>query len=309
MGRIRSIHPGLFTDETFVTLSHPCRWFYMGLLTECDDQGVFEWNGVKLKMRLAPADNDVAAGDLLDELGRADKVCRFEHDGRHYGAVRNFRRFQRPKKPHRAHPLPPELRTYVGLPATSSEPDPGIKEGGSEPGDDKPPPVPQKGEKSPQMEDGGGRREGGGDPPPLPSGAAPPGARERDAQSHPVDDLRGARETKRAGRTGARLPEEWKLDATDIAFARARGFSEIEIAEIAMRFKTHWTKGPGRNKTHVMWSEAWRNGAGGYTAWQSWVSKETPKGKGHAQTTRRDENAAAAFDALRGARNGQPDPR
>lgn len=144
MARIRSVHPGLFTDETFVVLTHPARWFLIGLLTECDDQGVFEWNAIKLKMRLAPADNDVAAGDLLDELAAHNKVRRFEHGGRQYGAVRNFRKYQRPKKPNSIHPLPPELRDYVQVNARSSELD-----------DGEPQPVPRKSELPQQMEEGG----------------------------------------------------------------------------------------------------------------------------------------------------------
>ena len=31
MARIRSIHPGLFTDEKFVVLSEPAQVFFMGL--------------------------------------------------------------------------------------------------------------------------------------------------------------------------------------------------------------------------------------------------------------------------------------
>ncbi len=41
MARIRSIHPGLFTDEAFMALSLLARVVLPGLWTECDDQGVF----------------------------------------------------------------------------------------------------------------------------------------------------------------------------------------------------------------------------------------------------------------------------
>jgi hypothetical protein len=49
MSRIRSIHPGFFADETFVMLSPLARLFWIGLLTEADDQGIFEWKPVTLK--------------------------------------------------------------------------------------------------------------------------------------------------------------------------------------------------------------------------------------------------------------------
>jgi hypothetical protein len=160
MARIRSVHPGLFTDEAFVSCGALARLLLIGLWTEADDQGVFEWKPITLKMRILPVDNvDVDA--LLDELSVLNVVRSYEHDGRKYGAIRNFRKYQRPKKPNSVHFIPPEFRTYVGLSAPSSEPEP-VKET----------PVPKKSEIAPQMEDGGGRRRGnsvpngtGGTPP------------------------------------------------------------------------------------------------------------------------------------------------
>jgi hypothetical protein len=147
MARIRSIHPGLWTDEAFVGLSDPAQLLYLGLLTEADDQGIFEWKPITLQMRLRPTKGPV--DELLSELERAEKIVSYELVGRKYGAIRNFRLFQRPKKPNSVHPIKPELRTYVGLERHSGEPDRVESH-----------PVPQKGEKSPQMEDGGWR---GGD--------------------------------------------------------------------------------------------------------------------------------------------------
>lgn len=122
MARIRSVHPSLFTDEAFVTLCPHARLLAIGVWTECDDQGAFEWKPVTLKMRLFPVDNvDIAA--LLGELERHNVVKRYSVDGREYGAVRNFRRFQKPKKPKYVHPMPPEWRTYAGSSDPSGEPD------------------------------------------------------------------------------------------------------------------------------------------------------------------------------------------
>jgi hypothetical protein len=146
VARIRSVHPGLFTDEAFVTCSAFARLLVIGLWTEADDQGVFEWKPVMIKMRLFPADN-IDAAALLAELCVANLIARFQCAGKEYGAVRNFRRFQRPKKPNSIHPLPDEFRTYVALSGDSSEPT-----------DDDAGQVPPKSELGPQMEDGGGRR-------------------------------------------------------------------------------------------------------------------------------------------------------
>lgn len=146
MSRIRSIHPGLWTDEEFVGLSAYARLLFMGLWNECDDKGVFEWKPLTIKMRLLPADNiDVAA--LLEEITTAGSIRQYEVDGKPYGAVRNFCKFQRPKKPNDIHPTTAEIRAFCG---TSGEP---VSDGSAPVGNQ----FGTSGEKSPQMEDGGGR--------------------------------------------------------------------------------------------------------------------------------------------------------
>lgn len=149
MARIRSIHVGLFTDEAFMAASMPARLLIPGLWVEAWDDGVFEWKPLTLKAKLFPVDNvDVAA--LLEELASLNFVRRFERGGKQYGAIRNFGKFQRPKKPNSSGVLPPEFRTYVGLSVQSSEPNGADHEA-----------IPQKGENGSQMEDGGGNKEDG----------------------------------------------------------------------------------------------------------------------------------------------------
>lgn len=120
MARIRSIHPGLFTDEAFASLSMAARVLLLGIWTEADDHGVFEWKPVTLKMRIMPADN-VNIAELLNECAAVDVVKLFS-SGKSYGVVRNFCRYQRPKKPKYVHPMPQELRTYAGLNEDGSVP-------------------------------------------------------------------------------------------------------------------------------------------------------------------------------------------
>lgn len=144
MSRIRSIHPGFFTDEDLVTVSPWARLLFIGLGVEADDKGVFEWKPITIKMRVFPADA-VDMDTLLTELVSIDAIADYELGGRKYGAIRNFRRFQRPKKPNDIHPITSEFRTYVGLTGTSSPPVPHQCPTGTE--------------KSPQMEDGGWRKE------------------------------------------------------------------------------------------------------------------------------------------------------
>jgi 5-methylcytosine-specific restriction endonuclease McrA len=121
MGRIRSIHPGLFTDESFITASMASKVLIVGLWTEADDSGVFEWKPIRLKMRLFPADN-VTIDTLLEELSGLNIVRQFEVEGKQFGAIRNFRKWQRPKAPQCIHPCPNEIAEYTGLVAAMEAP-------------------------------------------------------------------------------------------------------------------------------------------------------------------------------------------
>lgn len=105
MPRIRSMHPGQWTDERFVTCSPLARLLAIGVRNEADDNGIFEWKPLTLKMRLFPADNcDVS--EMLAELVETEQVFRYRVGNREYGIIRNFTKFQSPKKPSFYHPVP-----------------------------------------------------------------------------------------------------------------------------------------------------------------------------------------------------------
>lgn len=112
MARIRSIHPGIFTDEAFVSVSVHARLLFIGVWCEADDQGIFEWRPLTLRMRIFPTDTvDIAA--VLAELASLDMVRSFTADGRQYGAVRNFCLYQRPKFFKALFPLPAQIAPFV----------------------------------------------------------------------------------------------------------------------------------------------------------------------------------------------------
>ena len=122
MSRIRSIHPGIFTDEAFMTASPHARILVMGLWCEALDDGVFEWKPLTLKVRLMPADA-VEIEPLLDELERLNFVRRFQAKGKAFGVIRNFQKFQRPKKPRHSGLLPNELAPYARGDGPADEPE------------------------------------------------------------------------------------------------------------------------------------------------------------------------------------------
>src|ERR1700760_727970 len=110
VARIRSVHPDLFLDEAFVSLKIATRVFLIGLWTECDDHGAFEWQPSRLRFKILPAEG-IAGDALLGELEQANIIKKVDIDGRAYGLVRNFCRFQRPKKPTYKVDIPVEHRS------------------------------------------------------------------------------------------------------------------------------------------------------------------------------------------------------
>lgn len=159
MARIRSVHPGLFTDEAFMSCSMAARVLVIGLWTEADDQGIFPWKPLTLKARILPVD-DVDVPSLLSELCDNGLIFQFTENQKEYGAVRNFRKFQRPKKPNSVHPLPNRIRGFVGLSIPKGETEGPVTSTSSEP---VPHQSPTAGGKPPQMEDGGDKVEEVGD--------------------------------------------------------------------------------------------------------------------------------------------------
>ena len=146
MARIRSVHPGLASDEAFMSMSMACKAAWPLLWTECDDNGVFEWKPIVLKARIFPADNvDFAA--VLAELESLECIKRVIVEGKTYGIIRNFGKFQRPKNPSYRYELPKEHRLFAGF---SDSPPPALPQPSGSPT-----------ENPPQMKEGGGNRGGG----------------------------------------------------------------------------------------------------------------------------------------------------
>lgn len=165
MARIRSVHPSLWTDDDFVSLSAFARLMLIGIWNEADDHGLLPWKPTRLKMRIFPAD-DVNPRALMEELRKARFIVEIERGGEPYVAVKNFRKFQRPQRPSAPIiPIDREIARIVGLekpnefpPAPSALREPSVS----------PPRIP------PQMEDGMVEGNGSSEEPSGSSGAAAP---------------------------------------------------------------------------------------------------------------------------------------
>src|ERR1044072_2967872 len=96
--QIRSIHPGLTSDEAFMSMTMTTKAAWTPLWMHCDDHGIFEWKPIVLKALIFPADN-VDFAQVLAELETLGCIRKFGIDGKPYGIIRNFAKYQRPKNP------------------------------------------------------------------------------------------------------------------------------------------------------------------------------------------------------------------
>ena len=276
MARIRSLHPGQWTDEDFVACSMAARLLALGLRNEADDNGVFEWKPLAIKMRLFPADAvDVAV--LLDELSANNQVRAFEDSGKRYGVIRNFRRWQRPDKPKSWLPLPDDLRPYAGLVDDKSA----ISRR----------PVGDQSAKT-SAEVGCRRKEEdvGGNPDseaPRAVALVSPATDEPDLLAIPesIDKRKATRLP-----VDWTLPDDWRRRAID---ARHRhGLPAIDLDLEAEKFANYWHARSGQGGTKRDWAATWQNwclnagsrGGAGLSASPDWdaVDRAIDKKMGHA---------------------------
>jgi hypothetical protein len=244
MPRIRSIHPGFLTDEAVMDLTVGCPLaplFLVGLWIQSDDHGIFEWKPLTMKARILPAiSGDIAS--IFEALQGANVILKFSVNGRDYGAIRNFCRFQRPKSPKYAHPMPTEIGNYVGF--ANEKPEPEDDEGGSGSEDTAPKAIPipqnvemptaellsfpQNGEIGPQRKEEGGKVSK--KPPSLRD--VPPSVR------------------------GSRLPADWTPGDEGWHFASDLG---LDPNAVLGKFRDYWAAQPGQKGVKVEWQATWRN--------------------------------------------------
>ena len=225
MARIRSVHPGQWTDAKFVRCSPLARLLALALRNEADDQGVFVWEPVDLKIRLLPMDAvDVDA--LLTELEAHDQVRKYEVAGRHYGAIRNFGVYQRPKFPKEVHPITDDIRSYATPSRVAT-----VKDGDDDGA------FPRNEERAPQRERREVKEEVKGKK--EPNGSSGLARSERDPAAH--------------------LPADWKPDDALREYAAKLGLSPADIERDAVKFVAYFTEGDGSGQRRKAkgWRSSW----------------------------------------------------
>jgi hypothetical protein len=244
MPRIRSVHPELFTDEAFVQLSMPARLLCIGLWTQADDRGVFEWKPIKLKMALFSNDS-VNVLELMEELLAQRCIMKFEDSGKEYGVVRNFCVYQRPKMPSYRHPFPQRCASFTGF--------------GSDKLDQLFQRSPSTREKSPQLE----KKERKKEESLLITNTE---SSERERSTHSLSEKSFSEEKKESGLPGplTPLPPDW-LPSTQLQaeLSATYGISEdsikIELVAFHARCSAAGTLSPNWNSTFTLWIKRWHD--------------------------------------------------
>ncbi|GBR70964.1 hypothetical protein [Gluconobacter kanchanaburiensis] len=272
MARIRSIHPGLWTDEAFATLSMAARVLIMGIWNHADDGGGFEWKPLTLKMRIFPADNvDVAA--LLEELSSSNLILEYDEDGKRFGAVRNFGKWQRAQKPDRFCPMPSEIREYAGTVHVLSKEERKKNDTAT-------------GSKAKETPDNSDQSLTGTVPVADLENRREEGRKVRKEEGNTsltsFESERAQNPKSEKSKRASRLPADWQPTPDQVQFAEASQVDPVRTAEV---FRDYWLGVPGAKGCKADWDATWRN----------WVRREdgmrTPTVPSKAQ--QRADNAAA----------------
>lgn len=259
-----------------MSMSMTAKAAWAALWMQCDDHGIFEWKPIVLKALIFPADN-VDFAEVLAEFESLDCVKRIEVNGKPCGLVRNFAKYQRPKNPSYRHftdaTFPAEYGSYVALKGST------------------PPVLPQSypstTEIPPQMKEEGGKREEVSRSKPT---ERKPSRFDEFWQAYPRRDGPNPRkdaEKKFDGMVKSGVDPQTMIDA-----ARQLAADEARRGNIGTRF--------------IPQAITWLNG-------QRWIDHaaevvdQTLADDGHIEVM--DEDALAAWDAYRMAKEGRKFPR
>lgn len=269
MARIRSIHPGFWTDEATLEMSLEAQLFMIGLWGEADDGGAFTWKPRQLQARIIPL-RQVDVSALLSELAEIGVIRRYEVDGVTYGAIRNFGKWQSPKKPNRKNPMPEDVVRFC---ATEEVPSMGRSEEETSrqektSSDQVPNQFPTSSEPVP-LGRGGGRGE------------------EEELLSHSVREARAPKEKPASSKPkttsnkrGSRLPDDWQPSEELVDYANERNLNPQRIAE---DFRDYWHATPGAKACKLDWDATFR----------TWCRREADKRQGQFLNDGKANNATA----------------
>ena len=113
MARIRYLKPDFFSDEDVAELSFPARLLFQGLWTLADREGRLEDRPAWIRVLIFPYDNEIAIGELLNELCKPRKhspgafIERYTVGEQRFIQIRNFAKHQKPHHKEASSVIPP----------------------------------------------------------------------------------------------------------------------------------------------------------------------------------------------------------
>lgn len=94
MGRIRTVKPEVFSHELLFAVESetklPIIRAFIGMWTQCDSEGRFEWRPVRLKLAVCPYDQ-LDFADVLLALEKSGFIVRYIASGKTYGYIPTWR--------------------------------------------------------------------------------------------------------------------------------------------------------------------------------------------------------------------------
>lgn len=131
MARQRLVKPEFFQHDELhraeLVSALPLRVAYIGLWTQADRRGLFEWRPARLKLNILPFD-DVDFGAVLDALESAGFVRSYVVDGKRFGCIPAFGKhqtFHAREEPAKHIPDPPAPPQHGASPVPAP-PQPGV---------------------------------------------------------------------------------------------------------------------------------------------------------------------------------------
>lgn len=103
------------------------------------------------------------------------------------------------------------------------------------------------------------------------------------------------RQSKTKGARASRLPDDWKPDEKDLAFARENGLTPPEIAGQADQFRDYWHARAGPQARKLDWNATWRNWIRRYPDYER---NSTRKNRTPSPDSRRRSPQARQLDAF-----------
>ena len=116
MARKRSIDPNLWTDDRILKLPWAAVGFYVGLISQADDEGRLKWSSAQLRVRICPAVELDEVESWMAAVVTVGLIEVYESDGGSYGRHPSWSRHQYVNRPTKSVIPPPPRRERSGSP-------------------------------------------------------------------------------------------------------------------------------------------------------------------------------------------------